>query len=164
MNSEKITSLFNRIHNKMYAMGLSILKQSDDVDDAIQDAFFKIWNNRETIDENKNEESYAMTTLRNVCIDTLRKRGTKTESVSIPEMEAVEAENEDKDYDKVYDDVMHIIESELTVTQRKIITMRDVENRTYQEISAILNMEESTVRVNLSRARKICEENIFKQT
>jgi len=42
----------------------------------------------------------------------------------------------------------------LPETQRQIITLRDVDGYELGEIAAIIGSEESTVRVNLSRARK----------
>lgn len=155
MKSDSLSAIFHRVQSRMRAVGLSLLKYNDETDDAIQETFYRIWAQRETIDETANVENLALVIFRNICIDYLRKKRNHIDigDISVSDEPAM-LDYEIEDYDTLYNDVMNIINSELTPAQQQIIRMRDIENRSYSEIAKLLGMEEATVRVNLSRARK----------
>ena len=46
--------------------------------------------------------------------------------------------------------------------QRAIIQLRDIEGYNYNEIAEIMEMDEASVRVTLSRARKSIKEKLIK--
>ena len=50
--------------------------------------------------------------------------------------------------------------SSLQDTQREIITLRDIEGYTYQEIADIMDLKVDQVKVYLFRARKILRERL----
>lgn len=52
--------------------------------------------------------------------------------------------------------------NELPEQQKLIIQMRDIEQYEFEEIAKILDMNETAVRVNLSRARKTIREKMTK--
>lgn len=155
MKSDSLSAIFHRVQSRMRTVGLSLLKYNDETDDAIQETFYRIWAQRETIDETANVENLALVIFRNICIDYLRKKRNHIDigDISVSDEPAV-LDSEIEDYDTLYNDVINIINSELTPAQQQIIRMRDIENRSYSEIAKLLGMEEATVRVNLSRARK----------
>ncbi len=162
MQSESLTSVFQLLRHKMRALGNALLRNPDDVNDAMQDAFCRIWNDRDKIREDSNADGFVLTTMRNVCIDNIRCRG-HAYNVS-PELlldSESEPDTDTDDADDVYADVMNIIQRELTETQRSIIRMRDIEGMAYRDIAEIMHMEETTVRMNLSRARKTVR-NIYR--
>lgn len=132
--------------------------RSDDVDDAIQDTFCKLWGQRDSISGESHAEALTIVTLRNTCIDTVRRSSTMYIPLDTAPQLAAEDDNTDSDTADTYQRVMTIIQRELPLVQRRIINMRDVEGLPYSEIAQALNMEESTVRVNLSRARKTVRE------
>ena len=59
--------------------------------------------------------------------------------------------------------VMRLI-GELPEQQRQIITLRDVEGRTYEEIENLTKLSPTNIRVLLSRARKTIRERFKTQT
>ena len=155
MKSDTLSAMYNRIQSRMRAVGLSLLKHQDETDDAIQETFYRLCAHRDRINETASADSLALVIFRNICIDYLRKKRSliNINDISIYD-EPEDSDTETEDSDKVYDDVINIIKSELSPIQQQIIMMRDIENRPYGEIARILGMEEATVRVNLSRARK----------
>jgi len=52
---------------------------------------------------------------------------------------------------------------ELPEKQRMILQLRDVEQFEYHEISDMLDMNETAIRVNLSRARKAVRDVLIQQ-
>ncbi|MBP5314542.1 MAG: sigma-70 region 4 domain-containing protein, partial [Muribaculaceae bacterium] len=61
---------------------------------------------------------------------------------------------DDADRSDVLKEVETIVDSELTDQQREILRLREIEGLSNEMIAARLDMNEVTVRVNLSRARK----------
>ena len=59
--------------------------------------------------------------------------------------------------------VMRLI-GELPEQQRQIITLRDVEGQTYEEIENLTKLSPTNIRVLLSRARKTIRERFKTQT
>lgn len=163
MQPESLTYIFQQMRHKMLALGHTLLRNSDDVNDAMQEVFCRLWCYRENIAESDNANGLVLTTMRNVCIDNIRRRSYSTnvpvESVADTE---IEAEQSESDIDDMYADVMEIMNQSLTETQSRIMRMRDVEGLAYSDIAEIMGMEETTVRVNLSRARKTVK-NIYRK-
>ncbi len=58
---------------------------------------------------------------------------------------------------------MHKLIENLPEQQKLIIQLRDVEQYEFDEISKMLNLKPTAVRVSLSRARKIIREQLIKQ-
>ena len=52
-------------------------------------------------------------------------------------------------------EIVNDLIADLSEQQRVIVQLREVEQKEYAEIAQILDMNETAVRVNLSRARKI---------
>lgn len=149
MNSEQIASIFVRLQSRLRAVGTSILGRSDAVDDALQDTFCRIWTRPSHHIAEDSAEAYIMTSMRNVCIDTQRRQGkSNTLTDDLPDTD------EDDCVQDIYDDVMRIVNRELSPVQRRILHLRDVDGADYATIAEIMGMEQPAVRVALSRARK----------
>lgn len=151
------------MRHKMRALGNALLRNPDDVDDAMQDTFCRVWKSRDRLSECGNTPGFVLATMRNVCIDNIRSRASVAQ-VPIELMPDSEIKD-DKDRDAikdVYDDIVAIMSSQLSDTQRDIMRMRDVEGMAYSDIAGIMHMEETAVRVNLSRARKTVR-NIYRK-
>jgi RNA polymerase sigma factor (sigma-70 family) len=59
--------------------------------------------------------------------------------------------------------IVHQLIARLPENQRIIIQLRDVEEYEYEEISKVLDIKPTAVRVALSRARKTIREQLIKQ-
>ena len=98
----------------------------------------------------------ATTTARNLCIDRLRV-ASRRQNVAVDEERDADIQ---RPTDEVYcmreqfDIVNSIIETRLTPMQQQVLKLREFEGRSMDEIAAMLNMDETAVRMNLSRARK----------
>lgn len=53
--------IFSRYSNKLYQFSLSYLKSEADAEDIVEEVFFKIWQNRETIKTETSFQSYLFT-------------------------------------------------------------------------------------------------------
>ena len=91
-----------------------------------------------------------MKVMKNHCIDMLRK-GNKLLNVDMPEkVDAVHQSFEAEDLRKYLKKRL----SELPLNQKMIVELKDFQGFSYEEISEILQIPVTTLRVQLSRARK----------
>lgn len=157
MSSDTLTLTFAEIRLRLWSMASRMLGNNDDANDALQDAFCQLWQRKECIKSRSEAEAMSVVTVRNRCIDSLR-RQSRTSTVSIDEnreAEDIPSEHESSSREELYNHIRMIIDSRLSPLQQKIIKLRDIENKSYTSIAEHLDMNESAVRMQLSRARKI---------
>lgn len=53
---------------------MRFLPNREDADDALQEAFFRLWKHADRIDSREEAEALTVATVKNLCIDVLRKR------------------------------------------------------------------------------------------
>lgn len=153
MELEKFKSDVVPLRNKLQNIAKNMLANEVDAEDAVQETFLRLWNQRSQLSNHPNVGGFAMQTLKNICIDKLR---AERHNVSLDGISIAGNSITPYTFTEQQDSVLiirNIIDS-LPETQRQIITLRDVDGYELGEIAAIIGSEESTVRVNLSRARK----------
>lgn len=157
MKSDIFTSTFTDIRIRLLSMASRFLGNDDDANDALQDAFCKLWQRHENISTRSEAEALSVVTVKNLCIDSLRKKNNSKLS-SLDECKSnLDIINDDDSgaSEELYQKVQKIIDLKLSETQKIIIRMRDINDESYQSIAEKLEMQEPNVRVQLSRARKI---------
>lgn len=141
------------LREKLQSFARSMLTNDADAEDAVQEAYLRLWNARQQLDNHPNVGGFAMQTLKNICIDRLRveKHDIPLDNVSVAGNSLTPyTYTEQKDSALL---IRRIIDS-LPETQRRIMMMRDVDGYELEEIAQITGSEATAVRVNLSRARK----------
>lgn len=131
----------------------NILSDEDDAEDAVQEAYIRLWTNRSRLSDHPNAQGYAMQTLKNTCIDKIR---SKKDDVSLDNVNMESATRNPHAELEMNDNIQvirNIIES-LPELQKRIMIMRDVDGYELEMIATITGSDNAAVRVNLSRARK----------
>lgn len=150
------TAAFNNqvigISDKLYRLAKSILRDEETARDAVQDLHLKLWEKKKELHEVKNLSAFAMRSMRNLCLDILRKNHIQEEISIFSEDKSLNPYQESEQKDMV--SRVHYLIDQLPELQRTIIRMRDVEELEIDEIAYIVNISENAVSVNLSRARQ----------
>jgi RNA polymerase sigma-70 factor, ECF subfamily len=144
------------LKNKLYRFASVLLNDTEEAQDATQDVFLKLWNLREQIHKLNSTEAFAMTVMKNHCLDRIKARRTVSlEQTKSLFFENSEQENPEKQTEE-RDSLMHIkkMMALLPEQQRMIMQLRDIEGYEFEEIGQALGISLNTIRVNLSRARK----------
>ncbi len=155
MHLDLLTSVFMHIRPRLLSRAGSILGDADEARDALQEAFCKLWGRRESISSVQQAEGLSMVTVRNVCIDNLRRRNpafVDRDAASLKDVEETHDENDDKT--ELLHAVERLIATKLTERQRQILYMRDKAGAEISEIADEFDISEANVRMILSRARK----------
>jgi RNA polymerase sigma-70 factor (ECF subfamily) len=140
------------------------MENTQDAEDMVQDAYLKLWKKRDELPNDiQSMEAYCITLIKNICHDALRisqldEDGRSPEELNVSGSTNIATEVELKDE---ANQVMTLIE-QLPEQQQKIVRMRDIEDRPYEEIEEATGLSSVNIRVLLSRARKKIREQ-FKE-
>lgn len=151
MTSEQFNSSYLSLAPTLYKVAFYILESEEEARDAVQDAFVKLWNDRNTLGDVNSPKAYAIRLVKNLCIDRIRRQRLEF-SEELPERVSPEGQDDEIDQKERLNMVMEAIKS-LPDRQREILWLRTVEGLSYEEISGRLGMTPLTLRVLLSRAR-----------
>lgn len=163
MKQSEFLNLVMPFKDKVFRLSKRLLVSNEEAEDATQELFMKLWRNKEKISSYKNVEAFAMTMTKNYCFDRLKSKQASNLSL-------VHSNYKEKgtSLDKKTDlndsvSIVHQLIAKLPEQQRMIIQLRDVEQYEYEEISKMLDIKPTAVRVALSRARKTIREQLIKQ-
>ncbi|MCR4909739.1 MAG: sigma-70 family RNA polymerase sigma factor [Bacteroidales bacterium] len=151
MTPEQFNSSYLSLAPTLYKVAFYILESEEEARDAVQDAFVKLWNDRDTLGDVNSPKAYAIRLVKNLCIDRIRRQRLEFPE-KLPERVSPEGQDDEIDQKERLNMVMEAIKS-LPDRQREILWLRTVENLSYDEISERLGMTPLTLRVLLSRAR-----------
>lgn len=154
MKKDVLTTSFLDIRDKLHRIAMRLLQNDEDAEDAVQDAFEKLWT-KDEIESNVEARNKLVHVLRNTCIDRLRTHHTVPLESSELEMQfGYETSTEDMGrYEK-------LIVKGLSGIQMRIYNLVTHDCLEYEEVAKRLNMSVEAVRKNMSRARKRIRENI----
>jgi len=144
--------------DKVYRLAKRLLVSSEEAEDATQEILLKLWKNKVKISEYKNVEAFSMTMTKNFCLDRLKSKQAQHLKIvhSNYQDNNVSLQKQVELNDSV-DWVSKIME-ELPEQQKIILQLRDIEEYEFEEIAKVLDMNETAIRVALSRARKTIRE------
>ena len=160
-------SLFKQLllplYPRLQRVALRLLGNTEDAEDMVQEVYMKLWSKRDALPDVKEVEAYCVTMTKNMCIDRLRMAEVEKEDVDeVPIMLAatddVEAQVERRD---TVEQVKQIIET-LPEHQQQVITLRDMEDCSFEEIVEQTGLTAVNIRMLLSRARKTIRERLKK--
>jgi RNA polymerase sigma factor (sigma-70 family) len=114
--------------------------------DITQEAYLKLWENKNNIDFDK-VRSWLFTTAYRLSMDHLNKQKKISKDVAFPEHWE---EQTNHDLKQIVDYSLNL----LSDIQRSILLLKDYEGYSYEEIGQILSLTDSQVKVYLFRARK----------
>jgi len=153
MDSNTFSNKILIFSDRLYRMANSILLDEEAAKDCVQDVYVKLWKKRNQLDKVENLSSFVMKSMRNLCLDKLRKnREIDLETAKCelnPEQVSLQENIEQKDMTRLITQYIN----QLPELQRTIIRLRDVEGFEIKEIAFITASNENAVTVNLSRAR-----------
>ena len=85
--------LYGRYSAPLFSLAVRMLGDSGEAEEAVQDAFLKIWRNAASFDPSRSRPfTWAVTLTRRTCIDHLRKRGRRPANLPLPSEEVLAAE------------------------------------------------------------------------
>jgi len=153
MTEKEFHKIYLSLAETFYRVAFYILETEDDAEDAVQELFLKLWKQRDSLEGTLNPKAYAMTLLRNLCLDRIR-QVRKFDGAEITE-DAAGSYDADASMDQKerLEKVLAAIKS-LPDKQRKVLILRTIKGLSYEEIATETGINYIALRVLLSRARQ----------
>ena len=162
MKMDNFNRLILDLRPKLYRFALSLTRRTDEAEDVVQEVGMKLWERRDELDAVRSIEAYAMSAVRNCCLDHARSPHNRTDEL----IEALDAAHEQTPHKALEQAdmaafVRRLIDR-LPEQQQMVIRLRDIEGYELEEIAKILGMNDNAVRTALSRARQKIREELLK--
>ena len=141
------------LKDKIFRLALRITLSRAEAEDIVQDVLIKVWNRRDDLAEVDSIEAYSLTVCRNLSLDRLQRK--ENDNVNLDDALPTEADDAPPDLQMIRNERIDNI-------QRAAMQLRDMEGKTYKEISAITGQTEEQVKVNIFRARQYIRKQIEK--
>lgn len=157
---EAFSLIFRRYYTDLVLFAGTFFVSQADCEDIVQNAFYKIWKERKTLDITSSLKSYLFKLVQNQCLDELRHKKVKlayeTEAhkqilALSPYDYMLHAELKNK-----YDDII----AQMPSAEREAFLLSRVEQLKYAEIAIKLNVSVRTVEVRISNALKFLKLNL----
>ena len=162
MSAEEFKKQYLPYQEKLYRIAFRLLENSFDAEDIVQDAYVKLWNKRDDLNNIENKEAFCIIMVRNLCMDFLRSNkkhitqsltGSETLNDNIPLSEQIDAKS----------DLEHVkyLVNFLPDQQKNVLILKHYDGYSLEEIEDITGLKNVHIRVLLSRARKKIRESFI---
>jgi RNA polymerase sigma factor (sigma-70 family) len=155
MNQQEFLAQINPFKDKLYRISKRMLISVEEAEDATQEVIYKLL--KTDLNGFINIEAMAVTMTKNYCLDQLKSKRTKNIKLvhtNYSDSSSLEKQIVDKDSISIVEEIINSLPEQ----QRLIVQLREIEEYDFAEIAKVLDMNETAIRVSLSRARKIIKE------
>ncbi|HAF31248.1 MAG TPA: RNA polymerase sigma-70 factor [Bacteroidales bacterium] len=148
--------LFKEYYEKLCQFGVKYVKNIEQSEEVVQDTFYNIWKNRNTLTIKTSIKAYLYTAVRNNCLQVLRTRSldVKYENYYKTHYMNESISPSDELNAKELSNVINIALNSLPERCREIFNMSREEGLKYHEIAEKLSISIKTVEANMGKALK----------
>ena len=164
--------LLDKYRQRVYYLVRKMIFDAEEADDLTQEAFIKAFNNLKSFNFEFAFSTWLFKIASNNCIDYLRKKRLKTYSMNTP-VKQKDGETQQEYPDSNPNVEKRMIQEEtskqiknaiasLPEKYQQAIIMRHTEEKSYEEISEILELPLGTVKARIFRARELLNKSLRK--
>ena len=159
-NQEAFAQLYRLYSGRLLGYIIRLVKSDWYAAELLQDTFVKLWNNRKNIDPDGSFRSYLFRIAENNVYDFFRKaaRDKKLQEAIIKNAcenyRHVEENLLTKENEQILQDAINL----LPPKRRQIFQLIKIEERSYEEVSTLLNISVSTINDHIVKATKSIHE------
>jgi RNA polymerase sigma-70 factor (ECF subfamily) len=144
---------------RVFNVAYKFVGRHDQAEDLTQDVFLKLYRSLGTFDRRANFQTWLISVSRNLCIDHYRSSRKEREAINrdvdpnelTPVAHGPNAHAQLEQRDRVA--MLRTALEALPPTLRTAVMLRDIQEKTYQEIAAELRLPEGTVKSRINRGR-----------
>ncbi|WP_062052903.1 RNA polymerase sigma-70 factor [Aquimarina longa] len=158
--------LFEKHYSELCSLAYNYLKDLEKSKDVVQEVYIKVWEKKQNLITEKNAHYYLFTSVKNSCIDILRKHkytlSLSDETVANTLADDETYDNDDEDENITVQEFIKKALEELPPKCKLIFMMSRFDNMTYKEIAEKLNLSVKTVENQMGKAIRIMREYLKK--
>jgi RNA polymerase sigma-70 factor (ECF subfamily) len=156
---ETLAALVSQYSGTLYRVAFSVLRNSADAEDAVQEAFLRVLRHRDTLDEIRDQRVWLIRIVWNIVLDRKRRAKTRPETDDVAELARVLPSDgltaeEIAAAAQHHAHVLACVE-QLPPKERQVLMLSAFEELSSVEIASVLSITESSVRSRLFRARNL---------
>ena len=157
MESDFFISAFRNVRRRLMA------RHSDDDEDALQDAFCRLWTRRDDFSSQGEAEGFLTVAAKNITVDTHRRRQAHPETDIENANQYVSDDEEAYSKNEQILEIKSLIREYLSPRDREILVHRDHDGWEFDEIASHYQISEANARMIVSRSRKTIREIYLKR-
>lgn len=162
---EAYKKLVDKYQRALYFHILKMIKEKEQVEDLVQETFVKAFDNLSTYNKNYAFSTWLYRIATNHTIDYLRKKKLQTTSIDEPvktrdgdmkmQLKDDSAGTDRKIISKQRQKIVRQAIKDLPKKYRRVIELRHMQEKSYQEIADVLDLPLGTVKAHIFRAREM---------
>jgi RNA polymerase sigma-70 factor (ECF subfamily) len=156
--SRKFRKWVEENQDQAWTLARYLLKDPAEAEDAVQEAFVKLWRYQESIDPEK-VRPWLMKVTRNGCLDRLRRRHPTEEFQDWHQPDHAPGPMQGMQRQEQGEWLKETING-LKEPYRSLVVLRDVQQHSYAEVAGVLELNLAQVKTYLHRARKQLREQL----
>lgn len=139
----------------MYRTAYGLLGNPQDAEDAVQEAFIRLWQKRDRLPLDDDLGAYCQTLVRNLCIDSLRRGRLAEADMTAEELRVAGSASASSalETEEAVEQVEHAIHT-LPENQQRVVELHLMHDRSLSEIEQETGFSAVNVRVLWSRGKK----------
>ena len=158
-DEQALAGLVNQYAATLYRVAFSVLRNTADAEDAVQEAFMRVLRHRDRLDEVRDRRVWLIRIVWNIVLDRKRRAKTRPETDDVEELARVLPANGLSAEQRAaaaqhHAHVLSCVER-LPAKEREVLMLSAFEELSSVEIASILGITESSVRSRLFRARNL---------
>ena len=126
MDTQCFKEHFLPINKKLYLVALRFTGNVNDAEDMVQEAYLKLWNKKDELDNVINCEAFAVSVLKNICLDFLRSKHDTVSELDFKNEYSVAGESSVENLVESSDELKHVINiiEQFPQQQQTVIKLR----------------------------------------
>lgn len=149
-NKDEFIRIYEKFFDTIYRVAFLVMKNQQDTSDITQDVFYKFYTNLKEFNGDEHIKAWLLTCAHNACMDFFRSKHRKTSDID----EAIDIGVEFE-----VDETLEVL-LKLPEKYKTPIYMYYYEGYDTKEISKLLNISHSTVRIQLKRGRELLKNKL----
>jgi len=154
--------IMRRYNQRLYRIGMSVLNNDADAEDAMQNAYIKAYQHLNQFKQQSSLSTWLIRIMINECL-TQKKKNQRFDNGEIEKYLQNKSSMKTPAHilmNKELNDVLENAIAHLPEKYRIIFMLREVEELSVKETGEVLELEESNVKVRLNRAKNMLRENL----
>lgn len=154
-----LAGLVDQYAPTLYRVAFSVLRNTADAEDAVQEAFLRVLRHRDTLDEVRDQRVWLIRIVWNIVLDRKRRAKTRPETDDVADLARVLpatglSAEERAAAAQHHTQILQLVEK-LPAKEREVLILSAFEELNSVEIADVLGITESSVRSRLFRARNL---------
>lgn len=157
-STETIAALVAEYSPALYRVAYSVMRNSAEAEDAVQEAFLRVLRHRDKLHEIRDLRVWLVRITWNVVLDKKRRSKTRPENDDIADYARVLPSSDRRADDEIISSQEHAhilsLIDKLPMKERQALLLSAVEELTTAQIASVLKTTESSIRSRIFRARR----------